>query len=100
MVTDAFSKKLVSLRREYIMDVLLTNNIQAKYLSRRSFATWDILQPSAAKAVRLSTKDLYHRNIRLQPEYWGCRRTNVSIVNIPVDLSTYYLMAYLNTFGA
>jgi len=99
ITTEATSRKLIGLGREKILDILLGNNIPAKHINRRSYATWDVLLPSEAEAMRCSTRNIIYKGCKLQPEYKGERRTRVTLFNVPAMISTEYLMAILSNYG-
>jgi len=99
VTTNATTRRLIGVRKEEMIDALIENNIPAKCIYQRSFGTWDVLLPTNEDAVRRSTKDVTFNNIRLQPEYLGCRRTKVTVYGIPLTLSPKHVAAFLSTYG-
>ena len=99
VATDRNTKRLTGAKREDVVELLLANGIPAKYICRRSFGTWDILLPTEEEAKKLAKEIVYHKQLRMQPEYRGRRKTNITIYNVPVDLSTEYLAAFLSKYG-
>ena len=97
--TNSSTKRLIGLKREELIDVLIASNFPAKYVYQRSFATWDVLLPTEEEAVRRAVRDLTFQNVRLQPEYLGCRRTKVKVFGIPPTLEPDHVAAYLSEFG-
>ena len=97
VVSDNKTRRLTSLRREAFEEVFRAARVPCKYFCRRSFATWNILQPTAEQAAKLAGGNLM--NYKLQLEYMGTRRIRVTVCNVPIDLSGDMLAAFLSSYG-
>ena len=90
VVTDLRTKRLAGLKKESFEELLQTAGIPGKYFYRRSFATWDVLLPS---------EEIAKKYFRLQPEYRGKRRINVTVCNVSMQLNGDVIAAYLSSYG-
>lgn len=68
-------------------EVLKTLKINPKVLARRTNVIWDILLPTEQEAKQLAGSVLTTRNLRLQTEYIGTRKTKITVHGVPVDIS-------------
>ena len=73
--------------------------IHAKYYCRRSFATWDVLQPTEELAKKLAGDNIKSNYFRLQPGYLGRRWVKISVCNVPIELNEEVLAAFLSNYG-
>lgn len=68
-------------------EVLKTLKVNPKVLVRRTNAIWDILLPTVQDAKQMAGSVLTTKNLRLQTEYMGTRRTRITVRGVPVDIS-------------
>ena len=73
--------------------------IPCQYFCRKSFATWDVLLPTEEQAAKLAANNITTKYFRLQPEYRGTRRLQVTICNVPAHITGEVLAAYLSSYG-
>ena len=98
-VTDLKTRRLAGLRKDTFEEILKAAGIPAKYYCRRSFATWDDLQPTEELTIKLAGDNITKKYFRLQPEYLGQRRIKVTVCNVPIQLNSEVLAAYLCKHG-
>ena len=98
IVTDLKTKRLVGLKKEGFEELLRKAGVPCQYFCRRSFATWDVLLPSADQAAEVASPNIM-KFFRLQPEYLGTRRIRVSISNVPAFITGEVLAAFVSAFG-
>lgn len=67
-------------------EILKTLKINSKVLARRTFVIWDILLPTEQDAKQLVGSVLTARNLRLQKEYMGTRKTKITVHGVHVDI--------------
>ena len=99
VVLDLKTKRLVGLKKETFEELLRKAGIPCQYFCRKSFATWDVLLPTEDQAAKLAANNITTRCFRLQPEYRGTRRLNVTICNIPASFTGEVFAAYLSSYG-
>ena len=99
VVTDLRTRRLAGLKKEAFDELLKTAGIPGKYFYRRSFATWDVLLPSEEIAKKLAAHNITTKYFRLQPEYKGKRRINVTVCNVSMELNGDVIAAYLSSYG-
>ena len=99
VVTDLKTRRLAGLKKEAFDELLKTAGIPGKYFYRRSFATWDVLLPSEEIAKKLAAHNITTKYFRLQPEYKGKRRINVTVCNVSIELNGDVIAAYLSSYG-
>ena len=96
VVTDLRTRRLAGLKKEAFEELLKTAGIPGKYFYRRSFATWDVLLPTEEIAQKLATSNMH---FRLQPEYKGQRRIEVTVCNVSMQLNRDVIAAYLSSYS-
>lgn len=69
-------------------------NITPCILARRSRALWDLLMKSEQEVKDLGGSVLTSKTLRLQIEYMGTRRTNVTVHGVPIDITEDRLGAF------
>ena len=99
VVSDLKTKRLVGLKKETFEELLRKAGIPCQYFCRKSFATWDVLLPTEDQAAKLAANNIMTRCFRLQPEYRGTRRLNVTICNVPASFTGEVFAAYLSSYG-
>ena len=99
VVSDLKTKRLVGLKKETFDELLRKAGIPCQYFCRKSFATWDVLLPTEDQAAKLAANNITTRCFRLQPEYRGTRRLNVTICNVPASFTGEVFAAYLSSYG-
>ena len=99
VVSDLKTKRLVGLKKETFEELLRKAGIPCQYFCRKSFATWDVLLPTEDQAAKLAANNITTRCFRLQPEYRGTRRLNVTICNVPASFTGEVFAAYLSSYG-
>ena len=99
VVSDIKTKRLVGLKKESFEDLLRKAGVPCQYFCKRSFASWDVLFPSAEQAEKVASSNIMTKFFRLQTEYLGTRRIRVTICNIPVFITREVLAAFLSAFG-
>ena len=99
VVSDLKTKRLVGLKKETFEELLRKAGIPCQYFCRKSFATWDVLLPTEDQAAKLAANNITTRCLRLQPEYRGTRRLNVTICNVPASFTGEVFTAYLSSYG-
>ena len=99
VVTDIKTRRLASLNKEKFEEILKSAGIPGKYICRRSFATWDVLQSTEELAKKLATNNINTKYFRLQPEYLGKRHIKVTVCNVSMQLNGDVLAACLSTYG-
>lgn len=82
-----------------MVEVLKTLKIYPKVLARRTNALWDILLPTEQDAKQLAGNVLVSKNLKLQTEYLGTRRTKITIHCVPIDISEDWMGAFFAKFG-
>ena len=99
VVSDLKAKRLVGLKKETFEELLRKAGIPCQYFCRKSFATWDVLLPTEDQAAKLAANNITTRCFRLQPEYRGTRRLNVTICNVLASFTGEVFAAYLSSYG-
>ena len=99
VVSDLKTKRLVGLKKETFEELLRKAGIPCQYFCCKSFATWDVLLPTEDQAAKLAANNITTRCFRLQPEYRGTRRLNVTICNVPASFTGEVFAAYLSSYG-
>ena len=99
VVSDIKTRRLVGLKKESFEDLLRKAGVPCQYFCRRSFATWDVLLPSAEQAEKVASSNIMTKFFRLQPKYLGTRRIRVTICNVPAFITGEVLAAFLSAFG-
>ena len=61
--------------------------------------TWDVLLPSSDQAAKVASSNIITKFFRLQPEYLGTRRIQVTICNVPAFITGEVLAAFLSAIG-
>ena len=97
--SDIKTRRLVGLKKESFEDLLRKAGVPFQYFCRRSFATWDVLLPSAEQAEKVASSNIMTKFFRLQPEYFGTRWIKVTICNVPAFITGEVLAAFLSAFG-
>ena len=90
---------LVGLSKDTFEELLRKAGIPCQYFCRKSFATWDVLLPSEEQAAKAAANDVITKHFRLQPEYKGTHRLQVTVCNVPAIIPGEVLAAYLSAFG-
>ena len=99
IVTDLRTRRLAGLKKESSWELLKTAGIPCRYFCRRSYATWDVLQPSEDLASKLAGNNITTKYFRLQPEYRRKQAIRVTVYNVPIQLNGDVLAAYLSKYG-
>ena len=87
VVSDNKIRRLAILRREAFEEVHQAAGVPCKCFCRRRFTTWDILLSTTEQMAKLTGGNLMTRNYKLEPEYMGTRRIQITVCNVSTDLS-------------
>lgn len=94
LTSDIKSENLIGVSRENMEESLKALNITPCILIRRSRALWDLLMKSEQEVKDLGGSVLTSKTLRLQIEYMGTRRTNVTVHGVPIDITEDRLGAF------
>lgn len=83
LTSEVKSRKLIGVSREMMEEALKTLNVAPRMLARRSNALWDILLADEEEAKKLAGSILMTKNVRMQTEYMGTRKTRVTVHGVP-----------------
>ena len=99
VVADLKTRRLAGIGRDTFEDLLGAASVPVRYCCGRGFATWDVLLPSEDLAARLAGDSIASGYFRLQPEYMGGRRVEITVCNVPIRLDEEVLAAFLSING-
>ena len=93
------SRKMAQVAKDTFEDALKTLNFPTKNYTRRGFATWDLLMNSKEEAEKVWSGDWHTKTLRLHPEYMGRRKAQVTVHNVPLNISADHLEVFFNQYG-
>ena len=80
-----------------VFEELQIAGLPVQYFCRKSFSTRDVLQPTKEQTAKLAESGI-RKFFRLQPEYMGTRRIQVTECNVPVNLTGDVVASFLSSY--
>ena len=91
VVVDIKTRRFAGLKKNTSEEVMRTAGIPGQYFSRRSFATWDVLQLTKEQAVKLDESCISTKS------FWN--KWFPEICNVPINFPGEVVASYLIAFG-
>ena len=93
------TRRMVQVTKEAFEEAILSLGFPTRQYVRGGFATWDILLNTKEDAEKIWLGDWNTKHLRLHPEYMGRRKTQVTVHNVPFDISDDHLGGFFSQYG-
>ena len=99
IVSDLQSKRLRRTSKDEVLSAALSNGLKCQHLTRRRFATYDLLLPTKEDCEALARKVLVYDQLRIQTEYRGRRLVRTTLFKTPGHITEEQITAFFQQYG-
>ncbi|CAE1304470.1 unnamed protein product [Acanthosepion pharaonis] len=99
IVSDLQSRRLRRTTKDEVLTAALYNGLKCQHLTRRRFATYDLLLPTKEDCEALAKKVLVYEQLRIQTEYRGRRLIKVTLCKTPARVTEENVTTFFQQYG-
>lgn len=99
IVSDLQSRRLRRTTKDEVLTAALSNGLKCQHLTRRRFATYDLLLPTKEDCEALAKKVLVYEQLRIQTEYRGRRLIKVTLCKTPARVTEENVTTFFQQYG-